>query len=46
VVLEDLLERDWPEEVVLIPALGGRKTRYEEELRGIARLRSIGAFEA
>jgi hypothetical protein len=43
VVLEGLLEREWPDEAVLVPALGGEKARYEEELAGIARLRGLGA---
>jgi hypothetical protein len=44
VVLEGLLERGWPDDVVLMPALGGSKARYQEELAGIARLRSLGAL--
>jgi hypothetical protein len=46
VVLEGLVARDWPDEVVLVPPLGGPKVRYEEELAAIARLKAIGAFEA
>jgi hypothetical protein len=44
-VLADLVERSWPDEIVLIPRLGGRKARREEELRALERLRQIGPFE-
>jgi hypothetical protein len=45
VVLTGLVQGAWPDEMVLMPALGGPKTRREEELRGLERLRQIGAFE-
>ena len=45
-VLADLVAGAWPDEIVLMPALGGPKPRREEELRGLERLRQIGAFEA
>jgi hypothetical protein len=44
-VLADLVTGSWPDEIVLMPALGARKARREEELRGLERLRQIGAFE-
>jgi hypothetical protein len=43
--LERLVRGAWPDEVVLMPALGGPKTRREEQLRALERLRQIGAFE-
>ena len=43
--LEQLVDGTWPDEIVLMPALGGAKTRREEQLRGLARLRNIGAFD-
>jgi hypothetical protein len=43
--LAELVKGTWPDEVVLMPALGGSKTRREEQLRGLERLRQIGALE-
>jgi hypothetical protein len=43
VVLDDLINHDWPDSVVLVPAPLGRK--YREELEGIEILRSLGVAE-
>jgi hypothetical protein len=43
VLFEDLVEREWPDSIVLVPAARGRKNR--EELEGIEVLRSIGLAE-
>lgn len=45
IVLRNFVEDVWPDEIVLVPALGGRKPKREQELRGLERLRQIGAFE-
>lgn len=45
IVLRQLVEGTWPDEVVLMPALGGPKARRDEELRGLERLRQMGAFD-
>ena len=46
VVLEDFVESAWPDEIVLLPPLGARKAQREEDLAGLAQLRSIGACDA
>jgi hypothetical protein len=43
--LADLVKGTSPNEIVLMPGLGGRKARREDELRGVERLRQIGALE-
>jgi hypothetical protein len=43
--LADLVKGTSPNEIVLMPGLGGRKARREDELRGLERLRQIGALE-
>jgi hypothetical protein len=44
-VLEGLVQANWRDEVVLMPALGGPKARQEEQFRGLERLRQIGTFD-
>lgn len=45
VVLDDLLSKPWPDEIVLVPALGAPKASREDDLRRLERLGSAGAFE-
>jgi len=45
VVLEDFVASPWPDEIVLIPGLGGRRQAYQRDLAGLDRLRAMGAFE-
>lgn len=42
VTLQDFQARPWPETKVLVPALGGRKAKVDEELAGINYLREAG----
>jgi hypothetical protein len=43
--LERLVQGTWPDEVVLMPALGGPRGQREEQLQGLERLRRIGALD-
>lgn len=45
VVLESFVRSPWPDEIVMIPGLGGRRESYEEDLAGLNRLRGVGAFD-
>jgi hypothetical protein len=42
VVLDSFVKSPWPDEIVLVPAMGNRKTKREEDLAGLEMLREIG----
>jgi len=42
VVLDAFVKSPWPDEIVLVPAMGNRKAKREEDLAGIEMLRAIG----
>jgi hypothetical protein len=45
VVLEDFVASPWPDEIVLVPGIGGARQSYQRDLAGLDRLRGMGAFE-
>lgn len=46
VVLDGFLRRPWPDEIVLVPARGGTKAAYEQDLAGIRTLEQAGFTES
>jgi hypothetical protein len=45
VVLDEFVRSPWPEEIVLVPALGARKAQREDDQRELERLRRLGVFD-
>jgi hypothetical protein len=45
VVLDEFVRSPWPDETVLVPALGARKEQRDRDRRELERLGQLGAFE-